>query len=287
MVIDLKTGRRLLDRPQKAELVTLVASTYYGAGGLRWSPDGRYLLTYGGRLGVPVQGSVRANTFCVVWDLSRDGEVVPSIGTNPNSAFSPDSTLLAQADGDGIRIVRLADGAVLKRLEVTRDTGRSMSDQRTYNMNGNQLAFSPDGKRLAFVTSALAAGEGATQRSLQDYRLHLWDWESATPIWQSGSLVNPVGQLAFSPDGTRLVGHLTRFDASAGSDLLILMWDTRTAREVWSLPVPIPRFDLAFTDPHQISFVGRLGGVSFGTAPAPLNSVMWLIDATPVEDDGP
>jgi WD40 repeat protein len=73
------------------------------------------------------------------------------------------------------------------------------------------LHFDPPGKRLTFVSS--------------DRTLALWDWESETPVPQTGA---ETFHLAVSPDG--------RWAARAKRDHQAVVSDLRTGAEVLALP---------------------------------------------------
>lgn len=129
------------------------------------SPDGRWI-AFGGIIGSPIQ-----------WLALESGQLrsVPSSNSVFGLAFAPDSTLLAVAEGQGARLLRVADGAVVREF--------SADGAAVYG-----VAFSPDGARLASVT---ATG--------------LRVWTVATGVLSYAPVAPTSGyRVAFSPDGSRL-----------------------------------------------------------------------------------
>lgn len=130
-------------------------------------------------------------------------------GGVPDVAYSPDGTLLASMGADGmIKLWDANSGKLLRTLDGgTRELGSS-------------VAFSPDGSALAasWFTQAV-----------------LWDTKSGEILSRlSGQSVGTtigynlgVGQLSFSPDGSRL--------AVANMDGIPKVWDLSTQCEVLSL----------------------------------------------------
>jgi serine/threonine protein kinase/WD40 repeat protein len=102
-------------------------------GPVGFSPDGRWLMTTGGG--------------CRLWEVGswREHRVLGGNGF----AFSPDQVSVALSDDMAIRLVRLATGEELARLEAPQQ------DSRT------PLCFSPDGARLVIVD--------------QERTRHVWD----------------------------------------------------------------------------------------------------------------
>ncbi|MGP3962631.1 serine/threonine-protein kinase [Nonomuraea sp. 3N208] len=75
----------------------------------------------------------------------------------------------------------------------------------------DQLAFSPDGTRLAGVLEANDLDTGST------YTVRVWDWRARSPLWSAN--VDQVRDVEFSPDGTTLAVASSAqqlFDAASG-----------------------------------------------------------------------
>jgi WD40 repeat protein/transcriptional regulator with XRE-family HTH domain len=144
-------------------------------------------------------------------EQQQQGMLPADPSTVSSVAFSPDSTLLASADGDGT--VRLWNPV----------TGRAVrAPLRASAQNGVfGVAFSPDGKLLAS-----ADGDGTVR---------LWNPATGRPADQtlhaSGQTTARWGvrAVAFSPDGTLL--------ASAGADGTVRLWNPVTGRAVRA-PLP-------------------------------------------------
>jgi RNA polymerase sigma factor (sigma-70 family) len=217
-----------------------------------FSPDGRTLATGGD------DGKVR------LWDVA-DGKVAREWSADPRGllsvAFSPDGGTLAASLGDGnLGLWDVATGKLRLRLEGHPEWSVA------------SLAFSPDGKLLASITTMHSA---STERALR-----LWDVKTGKelthlPFGQQVG-VHCIGgwSVAFSPDGRTLatydrsgtvslwevatgalrrrfhghtgeIGHLAysadgRTLASASSDTTVLVWDVAglTAAERCELPDP-------------------------------------------------
>jgi WD40 repeat protein/serine/threonine protein kinase len=158
---------------------------------LAFSRDGRFLAAS------CEQGEVKVVDPASGRELAR---LEGGPGPVPCLAFSPDSTLLATASSDQIRLWKAGTDRLVRTL-----TGHHEPVQA--------LAFSPDGRLLVSGS--------------QDYRIRIWETHSDKPPVTLPGHLDPVSSLAFSPDGRTL--------ASASWDRTVRLWHLRTAQELLRL----------------------------------------------------
>jgi WD40 repeat protein len=113
-------------------------------------------------------------------------------------AFTADGNTLAVSEGKTVKLWDLASGTAKRTIDVSPGTV-------------TQVAFSPDGRRLAAV-----GGFGGVQ---------LWDCDTGRRLWEQEMAV-PYGRgvPVFAPDGQRLAcaggdGQVRVFDAATGKEL--------------------------------------------------------------------
>jgi len=172
---------------------------------LFYSPDGRYLATCAcddKPSGKPFEVKVwNAETGEQLADIGGRGQVFAVV-------FSPDSRWLAFGNDN---LLRVFDWAANHEV---------VSPLASHKSNVTAIVFHPNGSRVASA-------------AINDPEIHLWD----SSTWGSSRKVNrqpirrlpaptQMGDLGFSPDGTRLVG--------ANRDL-VKMWDVESGKEVLTL----------------------------------------------------
>jgi WD40 repeat protein len=146
--------------------------------------------------------------------LTAHTQPVHGIAFSPNSA--PGAGRLATASQDGtIKIWQLDE----TRIKVSRDPQVTISNTLDFDVyyyaNGNTLAFSPDGKQVAAISS------GHTTK--------IWDSANDKLLNKLSGHKNNIYSLAFSPKEELLV--------TGSLDGTAVVWDARTGQELQTLTV--------------------------------------------------
>jgi WD40 repeat protein/transcriptional regulator with XRE-family HTH domain len=275
------------------EFLTLVdGSTISSGAGLAYSPDGTRL------------AAAYSDPIAKVWDLTTGEKLLSLTGHTQGVtfiAYNSDGTRIATASDDGTAIIWDAK------------TGRKLRtfSGHTYPVLG--VAFSPDGSRIAtasadwtariwdvetgeviftfdypdWVTSVVFSPDGkiiaATGGIPETAIAILWDAFTGKELFSVTGHTDIIGQVVFSPDGTRLAtasrdGSARIWDAVSGEALVTLLghdgtvfsvafspdgktiatasadktaklWDPLTGKELLTLDAPDGLTSVAFS-PH-------------------------------------
>jgi len=149
-----------------------------------------------------------------IWRMT-DGTLVRIIRTGTSRigsmTFSDDGTRLAFVGtsvttdfafvGYSVNVLRVSDGSSLFSLNAAGD-----------DFHNTGVAFSPDGSTLAISRPS---------------GIQLWRLEDSSPVWKNTEPPSPLHTIAFSRDGSYLVGQ--------SDQGLIRIWDSLTGRLIRSI----------------------------------------------------
>ncbi|HLW79813.1 MAG TPA: TIR domain-containing protein, partial [Terriglobia bacterium] len=165
---------------RSGQAVSLTLSGEDSSPGVRFSPDGRKLVT------ALVSGAR-------VWDAATGKpltDLLPSGEQTDWVEFSPDGRRVATASA------REQDG--MARVWDA-ETGKPVTGPMAEHTDVYEAHFSPDGTRLVIV-SGVAAGRWINSSSAR-----IWDAATGAPVSEPLTTKTPVDSAGFSPDGRRLV----------------------------------------------------------------------------------
>src|SRR5262249_24535740 len=177
---------------------------------LAYSPDGKRIVTAGGRSGI-VGFGIGGRTFSegevLVWDLNTR-EVKRSLEGYDRHVTSvcfspPDGKRIAANAGHGVMVWDAATG---KRQLTLEHEGTVLS-----------VCFSPDGRRIAAV--GYSSGKPGMVK--------VWDAKTGKELLSFKAHDNSIGSVCFSPDGKRIVSS----DRGKKAEV----WDAQTGQKKLSL----------------------------------------------------
>jgi WD40 repeat protein len=189
------------------------------------SPDGKWLVTAGGKVGKLGLIAGAADPFLRLWDLEKGSEVrtfeFPEDGSCELVAFTPDSRKVFALLWGNRPDTEFANYALRTWDISTGKPGRAWVDEP---LIGRAAAMSPDGKRLATMTCSGV--------------IHFWDMDSGKELKPLAASPSTVEAVCYGPDGKSIL--------TVGDDSVVRKWDAATGKMLEQTPARIegPRWTL-------------------------------------------
>lgn len=250
----------ILDRGQKSAFRPDVFA-------LAFSPDGKQLATAGSVAAVGGPHGLPGG-IVIVWNVET-GKIVHQSGKLSTAAssvaWSMDGKRFATGtngaggelpEAGAVQVWDAESGKALQSISV-----KSNVEQGEWASAGD-VAFAPDGKRIAVPVTA--GSRGAPAGLLIDNTgasVRIWDLSSGKSTQPVKGLKASVARVLFNPDGKRL--------ATAGSDKVVRLWDVETGKELTALPSPDQVTVIAFSpDGKSLAAGSKDGSVRIWVVPA-------------------
>src|SRR5260370_23315515 len=216
-------------------------------------------------------------TFVRLWELASGREIhqlkLPGARVVSRLVFSPDSTLLAAADNNEVRVWEVAGGKRFRLYQGHQHglTGLAFSDDgkrlasvsqdsiRLWDVASEEEIGHIDGKEMGFTTMALAPNGGTIASAGSDGILRLWNPANAKGLWQVADL--PASVLAFAPDCQTIAvgdagGTICLLDFKTGKQ----RWPAAQAGKVVPASYCAPSQLVALTEDNGVQFLDPAGG---------------------------
>jgi len=211
-----------------------LGSSISQGGGLAFSPDGKRLVTRGGKETGP--------RIIELWDVAGGRRIGEPL-THPMfvycAAFTPDGKQFVTGCHDGVARVWDSDsGKLIRSLDYERKSIR-------------RLALSPDGKVLAAAYQDRSAkGEPESTPATVSFR----NWSSGTRLGRELAHKYAINGMAFAPDGKHLV--------TAGTDATVRIWDVAGGKPIGQpMRHPSAVQEARFTPDARLLLTGGQDGV--------------------------
>ncbi len=205
--------------------------------GLKWSPDGRLLLTYS-------YEDYSKDNKARLWDANTGKQIgapLPIVEPIKDAVFSPNSTTIATLSRELVRIWNIGNEVAIGPTFPAREllsigfcpdsSCIVTSDRKTAKIwdvkTGAQIGKTFEGHTDWVWTAVLSPDGTRLATASSDHTVRLWDAATAQEIKKFDGHGDTVWTVAFSPDGKQIV--------SASNDRTARIWDAVSGKVVATL----------------------------------------------------